>query len=121
MKTSLNRMPTVRRARLCDKKRRETFTTEVLFIEWLNRIFLQLIENLRAKANYTDSIVLLLDCQSTHVTERVIAFAGSERILASRLVSHLSHLSQPLDLCTFGFFKILYMKEQKTQKLKGEP
>jgi hypothetical protein len=93
---------------------------EVLFVEWLKTIFLLRIENLRAKANYAGSIVLRLDGHSTHVTECVIAFARSERILIIRLVPYSSHLSQPLDLCTFGLFKILYVKEQKRKKLKGK-
>jgi hypothetical protein len=63
---------------------------------------------------------LLLDSHSTHVTGRVAAFAASERILIIRLVLHSSHLSLPLDVYTFGLFKIVYLKEHKTQKLKGE-
>jgi hypothetical protein len=98
----------------------KTFITEVLFIEWLKTMFLPRIENLRAKANYTGSVVLFLDGHSTHVTQRAVAFAGSERILIIRLVPHSSHLSRPLDLCTFGLCRILYKKEQRKQKLKGE-
>jgi hypothetical protein len=33
------------------------------------------------------------------------------------LVPHSSHISQPLDFCVFGTFKILYKKEKQT---KGE-
>jgi hypothetical protein len=37
-----------------------------------------------------------------------------------RLVAHLSHLAQPLDLCPFGLFKIFYRKERQSKGMKGE-
>jgi hypothetical protein len=33
---------------------------------------------------------------------------------------HSSHISQPLDLCFFSLFKVIYRKEEKTHTLKGE-
>jgi hypothetical protein len=75
------------------------------------------IENLRARGNDIGPVIFLLDGHSTHVTERVVAFAGSERILIIRLLPHSSRFSQPLDLYMFGLFKTLY---KKSKKLKEE-
>jgi hypothetical protein len=60
------------------------------------------------------------DGHSTHVTPLVIAFCGVNRIVLVRLVPHSSHISQPLDLCVFGIFKIVYKKEKQTKAMKGE-
>jgi hypothetical protein len=36
-----------------------------------------------------------------------------------RLVPHSSHLAQPLDLCVFGLFQIIYRKDKKKKKKKN--
>jgi hypothetical protein len=71
----------------------KTFITEVLFIQWMKMMFFPRIGNLRAKVNYTDQVILFLGAHSTHVPERVVAFAGPERILIILLIPHSSHLS----------------------------
>jgi hypothetical protein len=53
------------------------------------------------------------------VTPRVLAYAGSQKIIL-QLVQHSWHTTQPLDLCMFGLFKMLYIRKQKTKKMKGE-
>jgi hypothetical protein len=70
---------------------------------------------LRIKAHCDGPIVLLIDGHASHITPRVVAHAGSRRIILIRVVAHSSHISQPLDLCVFSLFKILYNKEQKIQ------
>jgi hypothetical protein len=37
-----------------------------------------------------------------------------------RLVVHSSHISQPLDLCVFGIFEILYKREKQMKGMKGK-
>jgi hypothetical protein len=96
------------------------FITGVSLIEWLKTMFLPGIEKFRGKANCTNPLVFLFDGQSTQLTERLVTFAGPERIIIIRLVPHSFYLFQPLDCCRFGLFKILYLKEQKAQKLKEE-
>jgi hypothetical protein len=54
------------------------------------------------------------------LTDHVVSYAGSEKILIIRLVPHSSHLSQPLDLCVFGLFKIPSKKEAKPKEMNGE-
>jgi hypothetical protein len=98
----------------------KTTITEVLSVEWLKMMFLPRIENIRANANYTSLVVLIPDSHSRNMTGRMVAFAGSKRILIIRLIPHSFHLSQLLDLSAFGLFKVWYMKEPKTRKLKGE-
>jgi transposase len=71
--------------------------TEVLFVDWVKTVFIPWNANLRQKFQYEGPIVLLLDGHATHVTDRVRAYAGSERIMIIRLVVHSSHLSQLLD------------------------
>jgi hypothetical protein len=73
----------------------------------LKTISLPRINNLEEAADCINLAVLLLDGHSTHVTEHVVVFAGSKRILIIRLVA------EPLYLCTFGLFAILHKKKQK--------
>jgi hypothetical protein len=37
-----------------------------------------------------------------------------------RLIAHLSHLAQPLDLCVLGLFKIFYRKKRQSKGMKGK-
>jgi hypothetical protein len=99
---------------------RGTFITEVLFIDWLDTIFLPRISELRLKFDYDGPSILIVDRRSTHVTPRVIALCGARNVITIRLVAHSSHLAQPLDLCVFGLFKIFYRKERQSQGMKGE-
>jgi hypothetical protein len=57
----------------------KTFTTEVLFIDLLRTLFIPRIQHIPAKYGYTGPIVLLLDRHSTHLTDRLVADAGSEK------------------------------------------
>jgi hypothetical protein len=65
-------------------------------------------------------VILLVDERSTHATPGIIAFCGTNRIILVRLVPHSSHISQPLYLCVFEIFKILYQKEKQMKGTKGE-
>jgi prepilin-type processing-associated H-X9-DG protein len=94
--------------------------TEVLFIDWLRTVFIPWNENLCRKFQYEGPIVLFLDGHATHVTDRVLAYACSERILIIRLVAHSSHLGQPLDLCVLAIRQILYKKEKNVNGMKGD-
>jgi hypothetical protein len=83
------------------------FITETLFIDWIEMVFLVRINHLRQKFACEGRAIFLVDGHSTNVTTRVIAFCGANRIIIIRLVPHSSHISQPLDFCVFGIFKIL--------------
>jgi hypothetical protein len=69
---------------------------------------------------YQGQVMLLLDGQATQVTPRILAYAGSQRIIIIQLVAHSSQLTQPPDLCVSRIFKVLYEKENKVKGLKGE-
>jgi hypothetical protein len=97
-----------------------TFITEVLFIDWLETVFLPRIAELQRKLAYDGPVILLVYGHSTHVTPRVIAFCGARKILLIRLVPHSSHVAQPLDLCVFGLFKIIHRREKNSKGMKGE-
>jgi hypothetical protein len=62
----------------------------------------------------------LIDDHETHITSRVVASASSQQIILIKLVPHSSHVSQPLNLCVFRVFKMLYKREQKTKGMKGD-
>jgi hypothetical protein len=89
----------------------KTFVAEKLFINWSQTQFVPRIANLRTKLNYSGPVILLIDGHASHITPRVVAFSGSAQIVLIRLVAHSSHISQPLDLCVFGLFKMLDQKE----------
>jgi hypothetical protein len=96
------------------------FRTKVLFIDWQQTVFLPWVATRRQRMHYDNSIVFLLDGQAAHVTPQVITYAGSERIVIVQLVAHLSHLTQPRDVCVFGIFKVFYRKENKIKLLKAQ-
>jgi hypothetical protein len=97
-----------------------TFITEVLFIEWLDTIFLPRISELRRKFDCDGPSILIVDGHSTHVTLRVIALCGAQNVIMIRFIAHSSHLAQPLDLYVFGLFKIFYCKERQSKGMKGK-
>jgi hypothetical protein len=108
--------------RYCDTIRTadQIFITEVLFIDWLQNVFLPRVSHIRERTKCQGKMVLILDDRATHVTLRVIASAGSQRLSLIRLVPHSSHVAQPLDLCVFGLFETIYYKERKSKAMKGE-
>jgi hypothetical protein len=69
---------------------------------------------------YQGLVILLLGGHTTHVTLRVLTYAGSQRIIVIQLLAHSSHLTQPLDLCVFGVFKVLHKTENKAKALRDE-
>jgi hypothetical protein len=56
----------------------QTFIAEVLFIDWLDTIFLPGISELRRKFDYDGPSILIIDGHSTHATPRVIALWSPE-------------------------------------------
>jgi hypothetical protein len=98
----------------------KTFITELLVIDWLESILLPRISELRTKFTYDYPSLLVLEGHSIYVTARVIALCAARKITLIKLVSHSSHLAQPLDSCVFGLFKILYKKERQSKGMKGE-
>jgi hypothetical protein len=97
-----------------------TVITEVLFIDSLDTLFLSRISVLRRKFDYDGPNILIVDGHSTHVTLRVITLCGAWNAIMIRLVTHSSHLAQPLDLGVFGLFEIFYYKERQSKEMKGE-
>jgi hypothetical protein len=94
-----------------------TFITKVLFIDWLQKVFLPTLSHLGEQTKYQGKMVLILD---GHVTSRFFSYAESQGLLLIRLVPHPSHLVQLLDLCVFGLFKTIYYKERKSKSIQGE-
>jgi hypothetical protein len=98
----------------------KTFITEVLFIDWLQNVFIPKVNHLRERAKSDGKVVLILDGHASHVTPRVIAFAGSQKLSLIRLVPYSSHITQPLDLRVFGLCKVIYSKERQSKGMKVE-
>jgi hypothetical protein len=65
-------------------------------------------------------VVLILDDHATHVTPRVVAYAGSHGLSLIRLVPRSSNVAEPFDLCVLGLFEIIYYKKRKSKAMKGE-
>jgi hypothetical protein len=94
----------------------KTIITETVFTDWIEMMFLVRINYLRQKFAYEGPVIVLVDGHSTHVTPWAIAFCGANRIILVRLVPHSSHISQPLDICVFEIFKILYRKRGRRKE-----
>jgi hypothetical protein len=97
-----------------------TFITEVLFIDWLDTIFLPRISELLRKFDYDGPSILSVEGHSTHVTPRVVVLCGARNVITITIVVHSSHLAQPLDLFVFGSFKIFYREERQSKGMKRE-
>jgi hypothetical protein len=100
------------------KSTEKTFITDVLFIDRVQTQFIPKNDQFRIRAHCDGPIVLLTDGHASHITPRIVAYADSQPIILIKLVAHSSHISQPLDLCAFSLFKILYEKEQKRTDCK---
>jgi hypothetical protein len=81
---------------------------EVLFIDWLQTQFIPKNNEFRRKGDDDGPSILLFDSHTSHITLRILADAASQKIIVIKLVAHSSHISQPLDLCVFSVFKMLY-------------
>jgi hypothetical protein len=97
----------------------KTFVTETLFTDWLQTQFICRRANRRTKMNYSGPVILLVDEHASHLTPRVMAFAGSAQIVLIRRGGYSSHIRRPLDMCVFGLLKMLDKKEQKSKGLRG--
>jgi hypothetical protein len=91
----------------------KTFITEVLFLDWLQTQFIPKNEELRAEMKYKWSVSLLVDAVASHIPPRVIAYAGSQKLVLVKLIAHSLHIGQPLDLCVFGLFNVFIKRNQK--------
>jgi hypothetical protein len=124
---SISKLKTVEKALLAVQKLYEghdyairpvprTFITKLIFIDWLDTIFLPRISELRGKFDYDGPSILIIDGHSTHATPRVITVCGARNVIMIRLVEQSSHLAQSLDLCVFGLFKIFDRKERQSKE-----
>jgi hypothetical protein len=66
----------------------KTLMAEFLFIDWLQTFSLLSVETRRQQVHYDGPVVFLLDGHTTHATPRIIASAGSERIIIIQLLAH---------------------------------
>jgi hypothetical protein len=98
----------------------EKNTTEVLFIDYFQNVSLPRVSHLREKTKYQGKTVLILDGHATHITPRVVTYAGSQGLSLIRLVPYSSHVAQPRTLCVFGLLKTIDYKERKFQSMKGK-
>jgi hypothetical protein len=94
--------------------------TKILFIDWLQTQFIPKNDELGRKIDCDGPIILLIDGHTSHITPRVLGYTASQNIIVIKLVAHSSHASRRLDFCVFNVFKMLYKREAKTHKMKGE-
>ena len=75
-------------------------TTPHIFKEWILRVR-------RAVHSFNPAlwIVLLVDCHSSHLDQRVVAQLRAMKILAVFIPAKMTWLLQPLDVCVFGPLK----------------
>jgi hypothetical protein len=71
----------------------KTFVAEALFIGWLQTQFIPKTDQLRIQAHYDGPLIFLIDGDDSHITPRVVAYTGSQRIILIRLVAHSFHIS----------------------------
>jgi hypothetical protein len=96
-----------------------TFATEILFIRWLEAIFLFALQN-SGKTLPTMDQRLLLSMDIQFMMPQVTALCGARKIILFKFVPHSYHIAQPLDLWVLGLFKMIYRKEKQRQGIKQE-
>ena len=101
-----------------------SFITGDVFMQWLTDIFVPHVEATRETLRrqlgpFNERAVLILDGCSCHTNERFRQSLELKIITMMFLVPHTSHLSQPLDLVTFGLVKRV-MRDSATYKLNVE-
>ena len=87
-----------------------SFVTTAIFEIWLRDVFLPAVEEKRAElreipGEFDDRAVLILDGCSSHLNGQFRQLLGEHRVTMRFLVSHTSHLTQPLDVGIFGWLK----------------
>ena len=101
-----------------------SFVTGEVFGRWLRDVFIPNVEAKREAlrqrlGTFDERAVLILDGCSSHKKEEHRLLLESKNITMMFLVPHSSHLTQPLDLCTFGRVKI-YIRDQDTYAVSLE-
>ena len=101
-----------------------SFITGDVFFQWLTVIFIPHVEATmetlrRLLGTFNERAVLILDGCSCHTNERFQQFLESKNITMMFLVSHSSHLAQPLDLGVYGRVKRV-LRDSATYALNVE-
>ena len=103
---------------------KNSFVTGDVFGDWLKDIFIPYVEEKREHLRrllgpFDQRAVLILDGCSSHKKEEHRCLLESKNITMVFLVPHSSHLTQPLDLYTFGRVKS-YIRDQDTYAVSLE-
>jgi hypothetical protein len=83
-------------------------------------VFLPKVSHLRERVKYQGKAALILDGYATHVTPRVIAYAGSRGLALIRPVPYSSHITSSLGLGVLGLLKTIHDNERKSKARKRE-
>jgi hypothetical protein len=74
--------------------------------DYIRRVFLSALPNLRQRADLTDEeVVLLMDSCRPHVTQEVLDFLTEACVRVVTFAPHTTNIFQILDLTLFGVFK----------------
>jgi transposase len=86
------------------------FMTMSIFLLWAEEVFFPAVEAKREEMGYSGNAILILDGLSAHHSEVLLAACADRKVEVVFLVPHSSHLTQPLDLVTFGLLKAAYVR-----------
>lgn len=99
------------------------FVTKEIFSKYVQSVLFPYIENIRKLKDFgTETAVILCDNCSAHVSDDLLEKMKERNIRLVTFPPHSSHLFQPLDLVTFGMFK-MYLKSKidcKSSKTHAE-
>jgi hypothetical protein len=99
------------------------FMTKQLFEQWASDIFFPTVYMKRLQYHYLDEALLIMDGFGAHETFTFTEHCKINKIKVIYLVPHSSHMTQPLDLVSFGslktgFISIKIDKGENTQTNK---
>ena len=74
------------------------YMDEELFFNWFSRLFVP-------RTNHLGKRILFIDGHGSHISVRIIDFAGANNVILFCLPPHTTHLLQPLDVAVFSPLK----------------
>ena len=88
------------------QQRNKPYINSELFVDYIRRVFLPYLSNLRRRPELADEeAVLLMDNCPAHVTQEVLDLLTEARVRVVTFAPHTTNIFQALDLTLFGVLK----------------
>jgi hypothetical protein len=88
------------------RRRNKPYMNSTLFFEYISKVFIPYVDELRTNEEFADrEVVLLMDNCCIHVRSDTLQALANHRVKVITFPPHTSHIFQSLDVSLFGNFK----------------